>query len=116
MDINEVSRVVSLSLSYLTEAQRISANNIANANSGSREAKHVSFEQLLSAVPMNKELSHQTVSQVMNELSQKAQPERVNLAQEVAASHEYAMKYDAMVGMLNKQLSLYRLVISGRNQ
>ena len=112
MEIDEISKIVSTTLSYLSEAQKLSAINIANANVPGKNAMSVSFEDFINEIDGGKELTHHDVTEIMHSLVN--DNKKIDLGAEVAQSHELALKYDTMVELFNKQLALYRMAITGR--
>ena len=104
------SALIVKALDGLSARQLATAENIANANSPGFRALRVSFEQALAAAAQRGEGAVRAV-QPRTEGTALAEPVRVDL--ELATAAATAGRYSALTELLNRQLQIESLAITG---
>lgn len=103
--------LIEKSLDGLTLRQEIIAQNIANANSPSYRPLRVSFEEALRlAVDKGLDAIRDVEPQIAEADAAESSEVRLDLA--LAQSSQTAMRYRALIDLLDRQMSLERTVVS----
>lgn len=99
------------SLDLLSVRQQFLAQNIANAGSEKYRSVQVSFEQELSAAMAKGVEEIEAIdAKITTRISDSLDPE-IRLDLELAQSSQTAMRYNALVEVLSRQMGLSRAVI-----
>lgn len=97
-------------LDGLTTRAELTAANIANANTPSYRARHLSFETSLAAAAGE---SAAAVRAVQPSISQEQRDMRLDL--ELSTASSTSLRYAALIDILSRQLELDALAIKGVN-
>ncbi|HEX9806754.1 MAG TPA: hypothetical protein VGA34_07660 [Alteraurantiacibacter sp.] len=89
------------------------SQNVANANSPGYEPVRVSFESELAAAAGNGADAVRDVQPKIIHQSQEGAAQGVRLDLELADASKTALRYNALVDILNRQMQLARLSIQG---
>lgn len=116
MELNYVTNSVNLALQALSALQNQVANNMAGISSGFAEVKRTDFKVLLSQLGNEADVTNSKVylGELTEQLSQSKAAGATQMAEEVLISQRISGKYSSVIEAYNKQLSLYRLAVTGR--
>ena len=105
--------MIAKALDGLTTRAAVIAQNIANVNSQSYSPKRVSFEDALRAAAKDGPAAVARVEPRISTVDSKLGTSDIRLDLEMAGASHTAMRYAALVDMLNRQMQLTRLAIRG---
>lgn len=101
-------------LDALTLRANITAQNIANANTADYRAMHVSFEESLAAAAAGGSEAIDAVRPRVDHASgAEGEPGGMRLDLEIARAASTAARYSALIEMLNRQMQIQALAVSG---
>ena len=109
-----ISAIVTKALDGLSLRAQATAQNIANVNSRDYRPLRVSFEAELAAAANRGESAVEAIPLHVTETS--VGPRGVRMDLELADQSATAMRYDALVDLLGRELSLDRTIIQGGQQ
>lgn len=108
-----VSSIISKVLDGLSLRAQATAQNVANANSPNYRPVRVSFEEELKAAASSSDAAVRSVTPKLHqaEAAKGSAGQRVDL--ELATASETALRYGALIDVLNRDLQLQRTLIRG---
>lgn len=105
--------MIAKALDGLATRATVIAQNIANVNSQNFSPKKVSFEDALRAASKDGPAAVARVEPHISTVDNKLGSSDIRLDLEMARASHTAMRYAALVDMLNRQMQLTRLAIRG---
>ncbi len=108
MQIDDLSMRASATLSYLVEAQELHALNIANINNDGYIAQSINFDRFMNLISTGKQNDRQNVaSAIYNATTPNIA--NVSLDDQIAKSEQIATRYDSLLEVLGRHMSLYSI-------
>jgi len=110
---SRISSIISKALDGLSLRAQATAQNIANANSPNYRPVRVSFEEELRAAVGGGEAAIQAVKARLQQAEAVKGSADHRVDQELATASETALRYGALIDVLNRELQLQRTMIRG---
>ena len=108
-----ISSIISKALDGLSLRAQATAQNIANANSPNYQPVRVSFEDELRVAAGGGDVAVQSVTPRLHQAEPVKGSADHRVDQELATASETALRYGALIDILNREMQLQRTMIRG---
>ena len=110
MEIIDISQRIGLAMDVINALQAQVATNVKNISSGTNQVSRAKFSEILNLTEQKSD-----IQSVIRNNSNVFAADELSLPSEMVISRSLKGKYGLMVEVLNSQLSIYRVAVTGRN-